>query len=187
MTGNRTTCTWGRLLVILACIGGPAVPLGAQVRTDTSTARDRAAFDFLVGTWTVVSRTDAKGDAPLADETYTFSKGLNGVMIAGNWRFNRGTPTAPDYADAVYYSGYDTRTRAWSFYYISPQSAQYWPGAATDGRWVFTRPFTLGDTAFIQRQWWERIDERTIDRHIDNSPDNGKTWRPFTVRMTRRP
>jgi hypothetical protein len=43
----------------------------------------------------------------------------------------------------------------------------------------------VGDTAFVQRQWWERIDDDTIDRHVDYSRDSARTWRPFTVRLRR--
>ena len=167
-----------------------SAPLGsafAQTPPDSAIVRARTAFDFLIGTWHAVSRTDASGSTAASGETYAFTKGLNGVMIAGNWRFNRGTVERPDVVDAVYYSGYDNTSRSWSFYYISPQSAQYWPGTEGSGRWYFTRQFTLRDTTFLQRQWWERIDSTTIDRHIDNSPDAGRTWRPFTVRLRREP
>ena len=180
----------GRLRALVSTIMLVTAPLGsllAQTPPDSAILRARTAFDFLVGTWRVVSRTDASGSTAASGETYAFTKSLNGVMIVGNWRFNRGTIERPDVVDAVYYSGYDNTSRAWSFYYISPQSAQYWPGTEADGRWYFTRQFTLRDTTFLQRQWWERVDASTIDRHIDNSPDGGRTWRPFTVRLRRDP
>jgi hypothetical protein len=165
----------------------PLGRLAGQTPADTSTARVRAAFDFLVGSWLVVARTDASPTTSAFDETYTFTKSLNGMMITGDWRFDRGTLERPDRVTAAYHSGYDTRSRAWSFYYVSPQSAQYWPGTEVGGRWVFDRTFTLGDTTFLQRQWWEPIDANTIARHIDNSPDGGKTWRPLTIRLRRTP
>ena len=173
------------IATLLAFGSAPVGFLSAQVVSDSGIARARAAFDFLVGSWSVVSRTDASGTVAASGEAYTFTKGLNGVLIMGNWRFNRGTAAQPDVVDAAYYSGYDTRSRTWSFYYVSPQSAQFWPGTEDAGRWYFTRSFTLGDTAFVQRQWWERVDESTIDRHVDNSPDGGRTWRPFTARLRR--
>jgi len=166
------------------------VPLGrlaGQGPADTSTVRARAAFDFLVGSWRVIARTDASPATSAFDETYTFTKSLNGVMITGDWRFNRGTLERPDRVTAAYFSGYDMRSRAWSFYYVSPQSAQYWSGTEAGGRWLFDRTFMLGDTTFLQRQWWEAIDDTTIARHIDNSPDGGKTWRPLTIRLRRSP
>ena len=165
----------------------PLCRLGGQAPADTSTARARAAFDFLIGSWRVVARTDASPTPTTFDETYTFTKSLNGVMITGDWRFNRGTLDRPDRVTAAYFSGYDTRSRAWSFYYVSPQSAQYWPGTEAGGRWLFDRTFTLGDTTFLPRQWWEPIDDTTIARHVDNSPDGGKTWRPLTIRLRRSP
>lgn len=146
----------------------------------------RRAFDFLVGSWRVESRTDSSGTTPSQGETYTFEKALDGVVLSGRWHFNRGTLAQPDFADAAYYSGFDTRARAWSFYYVSPQSAQYWPGALRDGRWEFTRSFTLNDKPMVQRQRWERVDDTTVRRHVENSGDGGRTWTSLVITLRRR-
>src|SRR5688500_20127634 len=92
-----------------------SAPLGsafAQTPPDSAIVRARTAFDFLIGTWHAVSRTDASGSTAASGETYTFTKGLNGVMIAGNWRFNRGTVYRSDDGAEVNYSRYDQKHQA---------------------------------------------------------------------------
>lgn len=148
-------------------------------------ATSRHAFDFLLGSWQVTSRITADSVEKSAGETYRFERALGGVVIEGDWRFNRGTRDKPDWADAVYYSAYNPRDSTWSFYYVSPRSAQYWPGKYSDGRWYFTQRFTLEGTPMLQRQWWEPVNDSTIHRHIDNTPDEGKTWTLMTIVLRR--
>ena len=60
---------------------------------------------------------------------------LNGALISGTWHFNRGTAERPDFVVAAYDQAFDNTARIWTFYYVSPQSAQYWPSRPEDGRW----------------------------------------------------
>lgn len=159
----------------------PSATHAVQAPPDTSVASARKAFDFLIGTWTVQSMTDSAGKTtPGEGEVYRFEKQLGGVLLVGNWHFNRGTATRPDFVDAVYYSGFDNTRRMWSFYYVSPQSAQYWPGQLDGGRWYFFNEFTIEGRMVLQRQSWLRVDERTLHRVIENSTDRGGTWKRWT-------
>ena len=161
------------------------VPAAHSQVADTSAAQARKAFDFLLGSWRVATYEDSTGVRESTGETYVFEKALNGVMIASRWHFNRGSPEKPEFTDAVYYSGYDNRTRIWNFYYVSPQSAQFWPGELVEGRWYFKNRFVIDGKPLLQRQWWEPVDATTIRRHIENSWDNGTTWRPFIITLKR--
>jgi hypothetical protein len=159
----------------------PAAAHGLQASPDTSAAAARKAFDFLIGTWNVESMTDSGGKTtPGKGEIYRFEKQLSGVLLVGYWHFNRGTAAEPDFVDAVYYSGFDNTRRMWSFYYVSPQSAQYWPGQRDGRRWYFFNEFTIDGQVTLQRQSWERVDERTVHRVIENSTDRGGTWKRWT-------
>ena len=171
----------GYLTLLLA----PVQAVHAQAAADTSTVLARKAFDFLVGSWRVATYQDSTGVRASVGETYTFEKGLDGVLISSRWHFNRGSPEKPDFADAVYYSAYDNTSRIWNFYYVSPRSAQFWPGELKDGRWYFLNRFTVEGKPLIQRQWWEPVDNSTIRRHIDNSWDNGQSWQPFIITLKR--
>jgi hypothetical protein len=162
---------------------GPLVR--AQVTPDTSAVEARKAFNFLIGTSRLATYQDTTGVRATTWETYTFEKALNGVMISSRWHFNRGTPEKPDFTDAVYYSGYDSTSRIWNFYYVSPRSAQYWPGELRDARWYFFNRFVVDGKPLLQRQWWEPVDGGTIRRHIDNSWDNGQIWQPFVITLKR--
>ena len=169
------------LLILLATPGG----VRAQAPADTSSIQARQAFDFLIGSWQVATYEDSMGIRASSGETYTFDKTLNGVVISGQWRFNRGSPEKPDFTDAVYYSAYDNISHNWTFYYVSPRSAQYWPGEFRDGRWYFINRFVIEGKPLLQRQWWEPVNATTLRRHIDNSWDDGQTWVPFVITLVR--
>ncbi len=170
----------------VAALTTPAAGAAAQVPTDTSVTAARRAFDFLVGRWEVVSLQDTAGVVSSSGEIYEFEKALSGALLSARWHFNRGTRDRADFVDAAYFQAYDNSLRIWTFYYVSPQSAQYWPGQLQDGRWYFTRSFTDGGRTWQQRQWWEPVGTDTLRRHIENSPDGGKTWIPFVYTLRRR-
>ncbi|HWN17774.1 MAG TPA: hypothetical protein VNO19_02550 [Gemmatimonadales bacterium] len=165
-------------VILAAALLTPAAAHGLQASPDTAAAAARKAFDFLIGTWNVESMTDSGGTTtPGKGEVYRFEKQLSGVLLVGYWHFNRGTAAKPDFVDAVYYSGFDNTRQMWSFYYVSPQSAQYWPGQRDGRRWYFFNEFTIDGRVTLQRQSWERMDERTVHRVIENSTDRGGTWK----------
>jgi hypothetical protein len=172
-----------RLLLILLAL--PLAAANAQAPADTAIVQARKAFDFLIGSWRVATYEDSLGVRASTGETYSFEKTLNGIMIAGQWHFNRGSPEKPDFTDAVYYSAYDNISRKWNFHYVSPRSAQYWPGEFKDGRWYFTNRFAVDGKPLLQRQWWEPVNATTLRRHIDNSWDDGRTWAPFVITLVR--
>ena len=171
----------GRVTLAAALLGFPCVAYGLQESPDTSAATSRKAFDFLIGTWNVESMTDSGGKTMQGrGEVYRFEKQLSGVLLVGNWHFNRGTAAKPDFVDAVYYSGFDNTRRMWSFYYVSPQSAQYWPGQHDGASWYFFNEFTIEGRVTLQRQSWKRVDEKTVHRVSENSTDRGGTWKRWT-------
>lgn len=178
-------CVPRLLMLVLAPTLIPGAAL-AQAPPDSAIVSARRAFDFLVGRWEVASIQDTAGTIPSRGEIYEFEKSLGGAMITSRWHFNRGTRERADFVDAVYYQAFDNGARIWTFYYVSPQSAQYWPGQLEDGRWYFTKAFTENGTTWQQRQWWEPVGRDTLRRHIENSIDGGKTWIPFVFTMRRR-
>ena len=178
----RSVRTW---MVGLAAILLEAAPAAAQAPADTSVAAARRAFDFLIGRWEVVSLRDTSGVTESRGEVYAFEATLGGALISSRWHFNRGTRERPDFVDAAYYQAFDNSLRIWTFYYVSPQSAQYWPGELRDGRWYFTRSFTTGGRTWRQRQWWEPVGADSLRRHIENSVDGGATWIPFVYTLRR--
>jgi hypothetical protein len=169
-------------LVLVVAFAGS---VSAQAAADTSTARARQAFDFLIGTWRVATYEDSTGVRESTGETYTFERDLAGVLISSRWHFNRGTPEKPDFTDAVYYSAYDPTSRAWTFYYVSSRSAQFWPGELREGRWYFLKRFVVEGRNLLQRQWWEPVDAATVRRHIENSWDDGAIWAQFVITLKR--
>ena len=166
------------LVTVLCLLGGQTID-----------ASDRTAFDFLVGTWELDERIDhIRKTIERGDDRYVFRQPIRGGAIEAAWRFNRGTRDAPDYADAIYVSGYHDPSKRWSFYYVSERSAQSWQGRRADGRWYFyfDEPFEYEGRTAVQRQWWEPVDAATVRRHIENSYDGGQTWNPVVTSVLRR-
>jgi hypothetical protein len=173
------------VLVLASCI--MPVPSAAQVPADSEIVAARRAFDFLIGRWEVQTVEDTAGVRPSRGQSYEFAQDLAGALITSRWHFDRGTPERPDVVDAAYYQAFDNTARIWTFYYVSPQSAQYWPGHLENGRWYFTNTFTRDGATWRQRQWWEPVGRDTLRRHIENSVDGGKTWIPYVVTLRRVP
>lgn len=138
--------------------------------------KERSYFDFLIGEWRV-EKSLILGEVMLGgDDVYKFKKDLNGNAIVAEWYINRGTKSNPDYANALYFSGFDNSTGKWSFYYISHKSAHFYESRKENGEWYFYRRFDFNGEEILQRQKITPVDENTALRKIENSKDNGKTW-----------
>lgn len=148
---------------------------------------ERRAFAFLVGTWNLHERRDlVKGTAERGNDSYEFVEGPGGSLVS-TWRFNRRTTADPDYANARYISGFNNSTQAWSFYYVSEQSAQYWPGEKIDGVWYFTYETIVDGKPWKQKQWWTPDGPDRVQRHFANWDFDTKTYKElFTTILVRR-
>lgn len=139
--------------------------------------KERLFFDFLIGDWTIQKAENAaekwNGDGK---DSFKFSKSLDGKVIISEWHFNRGTPAKPNFSDALYYMGFDNASQSWTFYYLSPLSSQFFQGKYENDNWYFYKTFTINGKTFIQRQNWRPIDGGLVQRTIENSENEGKTW-----------
>lgn len=138
---------------------------------------ERKHFDFLIGEWKV-KKSIILGEVVLDNkDLYKFKKSLDGNAIIAEWYINRGTKDKPDYANALYVSGFDNSTGKWSFYYISHKSAHYYDSKKLNGDWYFYRKFNFRGEDILQRQVIKPVDDKTALRIIENSKDSGKTWK----------
>jgi hypothetical protein len=138
--------------------------------------KERKFFDFLIGEWRM-EKLVAQGETGIGgDDVFKFRKTLDGNGIFSEWYFNRGTTTKPNFIEGEYTSAFDNNSKTWSFYYISPFVSQFYQGLKENGNWWFYKDYNLNGDKFTQRQAWEKIDENTILRIIENSRDGGKTW-----------
>lgn len=138
--------------------------------------KERRFFDFLIGEWKLQNAETSDGKWTGGDDTFKFAKALDGNAITSEWYFNRGTPSKPNFTKALYYMGFDNTSQSWTFYYISPQSSQFYQGKFEDGNWNFYRAFVLNGKKILQRQNWQMTGEGLLQRTIENSEDDGKTW-----------
>ena len=149
-------------------------------------AAEKSYFDFLLGKWSMQDRR-VDGKWQPGTDTLRFEKQLDGNAIVSHWRFDRGTPAKPDVTEALYISAYDTRGKVWTFYYVSPQSAQYYEGRFESGNWFFHHAFTVDNRSFLQRQSW-RMEDGLLVRSLENSYDNGQSWAEiYAARFKRAP
>jgi hypothetical protein len=159
--------------------GRPQSP-GEAVRTE------KRFFDFLIGEWTI-ERAETPGGVEIrGDDVYKFSRVLDGNAILADWHFNRGTKAKPDYAHAMYITAFDTSSMAWTFYYVSEKSAQFWEGRKESSQWVFYKDFTSAGENLLQRQSWKLKDASTLVRVIENSKDGGKSWETYRFILKRK-
>jgi len=172
---------------LLFCVLFVAV-LGGSVAASAQ-ENEREAFAFLAGTWELEERIDHdRRTRERGSDRYEFEQPIAGGALAGRWRFNRGSEAKPDWARALYVSGYHDASRSWSFYYVSERSAQYWLGRKSGGTWYFyfDEAFEYQGKKTIQRQWWERVSPDQVKRHFEHSYDNGKTWQLVLTAVLRR-
>lgn len=164
------------IMFVIAVICIPFFVTAQSFEPDQTDKMERDYFDFLIGEWKIIQKKSTEGITTGGKDTYTFRKGLDSNAIISEWYFNRGTKSNPNYTQGLYYSAYDNLTDAWSFYYISAVSSQYYQGKKEDGQWYFYREFTIEGNTFLQRQSWLSQNDSTLIRTIENSTDNGKSW-----------
>ena len=169
-----------KVFLFIICVCATGFCFGQQ-EPDSLTERDRKFFDFLIGSWKISSRQMDSTTTYGGEDIYTFNKIFAGA-INSNWHFNRGTKEKPNIVDAHCYIAYNNLTRNWSFYYISDLSAQYYDGRKENGNWFFYRSFNFGNgNKFLQRQYWKLVNQKTLERHTENSHDNGENWKSFSI------
>lgn len=165
------------------------VVCGVAIVPASALQGDRNAFAFLAGTWELEQRINHEnGATERGADRYEFTQPIPGGALYGRWRFNRGTEAKPDWAEALYVSGYHDPSKQWSFYYVSERSAQYWQGRKSGNTWYFyfDEPFPYEGKQAIQRQWWEPASVNRVKRHFENSYDNGKTWKLVMTAVLRK-
>ncbi len=138
--------------------------------------QERRFFDFLIGEWKLQKAENSTEKWTGGEDTLKFSKALDGNAITSEWYFNRGTPSKPNFTKALYFMGFDNSSQSWTFYYISPQSSQFYQGKFENGHWNFYKSFNINGKPLLQRQNWQMTAEGLLQRTIENSEDEGKTW-----------
>lgn len=150
-------------LITAAVLLGLVLNIHGQQKTmnvcETSDAKE---FDFHIGTW---ATRDGR-------ETHVIEKFLDGCAIRETW-----TREGVQYAAGV--KSYDKTRAAWLYSWIGKDFYhQLWEGRKTDGEWRFFREWTSEGQPVLSRTWWARLPDGSIDRFVEQSRDQGKTWKP---------
>ena len=120
------------------------------------------AFAFLTGVWELQERIDlTRGTKETGQDWYEFRQPIGSGAIEACWRFNRGTESAPDWANAIYIS--------------APRNTGLGEKTGAVSDFYFDERFDYNGRQAVQRQWWEPAGENRLNRHFKNSYDGGET------------
>jgi hypothetical protein len=135
---------------------------GQQKTVNACETSEAKEFDFHIGTW---KSRDGK-------ETHLVEKFLDGCAIRETW-------TREDGQFAAGVKSYDKTRALWLYSWVGKDFYhQLWVGRRENGEWRFYREWTSEGQAVLSRTWWSRLADGSIDRVVEQSRDQGKTWKP---------
>ena len=137
-----------------------AVVFGRQAGTGPCHSPESKEFDFMVGEW---QESETGGHLLV-------KKILKGCAIQEFWSGGE--------FEATVVRSYDAGKQKWFLTFVSNTLIhQVWEGRKENGQWRFYREWTLNGSPIISRTFWTLLSEGHLDRIVEQSPDNGKTWK----------
>lgn len=126
------------------------------------------AFDWQIGMW---ESDDGK-------QAHEIKKVLDGCIIQETWKTD-GKETAV--ALKSFDDGRHNRTgeKTWIYSWVAKPFHQLWEGRKEDGQWRFYRNWFSNGEALLSRTYWTRISIDRLERIVEQSRDEGKTWKPW--------
>jgi hypothetical protein len=151
-----------KAIIVLLLFSPPSI-LGQQSTQPANPCNlpEVKAFDFQIGVW-----KDESGV-----QIHEVKKILGGCVIQENWKNAKG-----DYAIAL--KSYDARAGRWQLSWVAPEmNHQFWEGRKEEGQWRFYRRWQMDGEAILSRTYWVLVDDGTVERIVEQSRDDGKSWR----------
>ncbi|MCI0490807.1 MAG: hypothetical protein L0229_29800 [Blastocatellia bacterium] len=149
-----------RLLAALLFLPA-AIAFGQQAdnKTEPCQSPESKAFDFMLGEW----------QEPETGHSLKVKKILKGCAIQEFWS---------GAFEAILLRSYDAARQKWFLTFLSDSPMhQVWEGRKENGQWRFYREWTLNGTPIISRTFWTLLSEGQMDKIVEQSRDNGKTWK----------
>lgn len=140
----------------------------AQAPPDVCKNPEISAFDFQIGEW-----LSENGKA-----AHRIAKTLDGCGIEEVWMTIEGKETARALKSFDNGSHAKNGEKRWYYTWTARGFHQLWEGRKEDGKWRFYRVWWLEGKPMLSRTYWEPLSGGQLARVVEQSVDDGKTWRP---------
>lgn len=167
---NSTKIYAKAILVLLLFSPATASSRQSARQTNPCDSPEVKAFDFQIGVWKEEGGTGI----------HEVKKILGSCVIQENWKSKEG-----DYAIAL--KSYDSRTGLWRFSWVElGMNHQFWEGRKEEGQWRFYRRWKLDAENILSRTYWTMRGDGVLERIVEQSRDDGKSWRLHVKQLFRR-
>lgn len=125
------------------------------------------AFDWQIGVW---KSEDGK-------QIHEIEKVIDGCIILETWK-TEGKEMAVALKSFDNGNHHKTGDKKWFYSWSAKGFHQLWEGRKEDGVWRFYRNWFSGGEAVLSRTFWTQISADKLERYVEQSRDEGKTWKP---------
>ena len=153
-------------ILILSTIGF------AQQSVPPCETPEAKAFDWQIGTW---ESEDGK-------QVHEIKKIIDDCIIVETWK-TEGNQTA--FGVKSFDNGNHHKTGAKKRFYswMAKGFHQLWEGRLEDGQWRFYRQWFSSGEAVLSRTYWTQISADKLERIVEQSRDEGKSWKPWVKNL----
>lgn len=136
--------------------------------SDPCESAEAKSFDWQTGIW---QSEDGK-------QVHEIKKLLGSCVIMEIWKTD-GKETAV--ALKSFDDGRQNKTgeKAWVYSWVAKAFHQRWEGRKENGQWRFYRSWFFNGEAILSRTYWTQVSDNELVRYVEQSRDEGKTWKPW--------
>ena len=152
---------------ILALLFLPAISTFAQQTVPPCENLESKVFDWQIGVW---HSEDGK-------QTHEIKKIIDGCIIQETWKTN-GMETAVGLKSFDNGNHNKSGEKKWFYSWVAKGFQQLWEGRKEDRQWRFYREWFFNGEKILSRTYWTQVSPNRLDRIVEQSRDDGKTWKP---------
>lgn len=131
------------------------------------------SFDWQIGVW---QSEDGK-------QTHEIRKIMATCIIQETWKTD-GRENAIGIKSLDNGNHNQTGEKKWFYSWIAQGFHQLWEGRREpDGQWRFYREWYLNGEKILSRTYWTPTAPDKLERIVEQSRDNGKTWKPHVKNL----
>ena len=135
---------------------------------------EASQFDFLIGTWDVVSEPNIPGVPAKVYGRWTAQKSADGFMVVDEYRISDGSGGTAYLGET--YRVYNPKAKRWEYRFVEPFSGTWHEGTAVkEGTEMHLTQGTPGGGGMTQIRYYD-ISRDHFSWVSQRSRDGGKTW-----------